>query len=294
MERGPPPAHEQPWALLIPHWGPGAPIACVKSVIAVGRWPGASAAGGSDDDAQRQPILLRHDSSLSRAHFEIRRAPSGEITVIGRSTTNGTYLNGERITAPQRLTADDIIQFGDVPFRVLHDATDALTRTVCHNVGDQAAALVQFDQMMIDRAVTPNYQPIVRLDDLSSIGQEVLGRSQVPNLETASAMFSAATQFNRQKQLSQMFRWKAIQETMSRQPPPHPTTTTPRATITTRPRDACHPSSHAHPTSTAFAPLSPSSSRVVVVLEGAQFSTIQTRLVSSIEASAVVRPPRHT
>ena len=54
-----------------------------------------------------------------------------------------------------------------------------------------------------------------------------------------------------------------------RQPTPHPTTTTPRATITTRPRDACHPSSHAHPTFTAFAPLSPSSSRVVVVLEGA-------------------------
>lgn len=144
-----------------------------------------------------------------------------ELWLYDEGSTNGTYLNGERITSPQQLHADDIIQFGDVPFRLVHDASDALTRTVCHNVGDQAAALVQFDQMMIDRAVTPNYQPIVRLDDLSIIGQEVLGRSQVPNLETASAMFSAATQFNRQKQLSQMFRWKAIQETMSRQPPPH-------------------------------------------------------------------------
>ncbi len=56
------------------------------------------------------------DGNTSRHHAEIRRAGSGfVITDLG--STNGTSVNGERLTADRRLTDGDLITVGTIGLR---------------------------------------------------------------------------------------------------------------------------------------------------------------------------------
>jgi EAL domain-containing protein (putative c-di-GMP-specific phosphodiesterase class I) len=136
-------------------------------------------------------------------------------------STNGTYLNGQRITGPVEVAQDDFIQFGSVAFRVLRQSSHDDGGTVCEDVVDRAMALVQFDRLMSEEAVIPHYQPIVELPGERPFGFEVLVRSRIAGMDTPMVMFSAAAQLSLEAQLSQMIRCKAVEETRTFHPPPH-------------------------------------------------------------------------
>ena len=119
------------------------------------------------------------------------------------------------------LKPDDLVQFADVAFRVLQQSASSNTATVCEDVTDQAMALVQFDRLMNEEAVVPHYQPVVVLGDEHILGFEVLARSRLVGLEDAPSLFSTAARLSLETQLSEMIRWKAIQQTLSVTPPPH-------------------------------------------------------------------------
>lgn len=53
------------------------------------------------------------DRLCSRWHAAFSRKQGGEVTVRDLGTTNGTYVNGVRITAPKRLSAHDWITLGN-------------------------------------------------------------------------------------------------------------------------------------------------------------------------------------
>jgi hypothetical protein len=56
--------------------------------------------------------IVLSDSEVSRRHAMVRR--EGDVFVIeDLGSTNGTFVNGERITAPRRLTEGDEVRFGD-------------------------------------------------------------------------------------------------------------------------------------------------------------------------------------
>ncbi len=80
-------------------------------------------------------------------------------------STNGTYVNGQRITAPVALHEDDLVQFANMAFRVRQQAAARQSHTVQENACDRALALVQFDKLMAEHAVTPFFQPIVSMAD---------------------------------------------------------------------------------------------------------------------------------
>jgi hypothetical protein len=63
---------------------------------------------------QDNQIVLRH-SSVSRHHAWIK-AEGEEYEVFDVGSTNGTYVNGERITDPRRLVSGDLVRFGDEEF----------------------------------------------------------------------------------------------------------------------------------------------------------------------------------
>jgi EAL domain-containing protein (putative c-di-GMP-specific phosphodiesterase class I) len=134
------------------------------------------------------------------------------LYVMDRQSTNGTYVNGSRVTGMIALKADDVLQFADVAFRVRCNDHATSSNTVAEDVCDQALALVQFDRMMDKRLVTPFFQPIVQIDGSNTIGYEVLARSRMFGLETSAAMFSAAAKLNMEVELSQMLRWEGIRE----------------------------------------------------------------------------------
>lgn len=159
-------------------------------------------------------------TTVSSVHAEI--IDTGTSLVLrDLGSTNGTYTNGRRVTGAVELQADDLVQFADVAFRVLQHSASSNTATVCEDVTDQAMALVQFDRLMNEEAVIPHYQPVVDIHDEKILGFEVLARSRIAGLEGAPAMFSTAARLSVETQLSEMIRWKAVQQTSSLSPQPH-------------------------------------------------------------------------
>ena len=57
-----------------------------------------------------------NDSNISRRHAEMRHA-NGDYVVVDLDSTNGTLVNGIRITGDQRLNEGDIISFGSTHVR---------------------------------------------------------------------------------------------------------------------------------------------------------------------------------
>ena len=71
--------------------------------------------------------------------------------------------------------------------------------------------MIQFERLISDGGLYPHFQPLVRLDDQSRIGYEVLGRSRLFGLQSPQEMFHAASQLNLEAQLSEAFRLRGVE-----------------------------------------------------------------------------------
>ena len=60
--------------------------------------------------------VIISDSNTSRHHAKITRSGSGFV-IADLSSTNGTFVNGERLIADHRLADGDIITVGSVSLR---------------------------------------------------------------------------------------------------------------------------------------------------------------------------------
>lgn len=159
--------------------------------------------------------------TVSGNHAELRIL-DGKLVVHDLESTNGTYLNGKRVTEPVFVSDEDLIHFAEAPFRVRRQSPTGMTAgTISENVCDQALALVQFDRLMSQRLVRPHFQPIVTLCGSKTIGYEILGRGSVFGLESVGAMFQAAEQLNLEVELSRLLRWEGLR--VGREIPDQPT-----------------------------------------------------------------------
>ncbi len=179
----------------------GETISLESFPFSVGRRPGCSLQLGSRAVSGHHADILLQD---------------GKLMLLDRGSTNGTFVNGQRVASPVLLAEDHIIQFADAAFRVRRNKDSDASRTVAENVCDKALALVQFDRMLQERLVTPHYQPIVRMSNSEPIGYEILARSRLFGLETPAAMFEAAAKLNQEVALSQMLRWEGVQKGISK------------------------------------------------------------------------------
>ncbi|MCC9601287.1 EAL domain-containing protein [Stieleria sp. JC731] len=145
----------------------------------------------------------------------------GVLYLRDLGSTNGTYVNGERLHGETTIEEEDLLHFAEAPFRVLRQSpTGQATGTIARNVCDEALALVQFDRMMSEKLVRPHFQVIVEMDSQNVVGHEILGRGKVFGLESVAAMFNAASQLNLEVELSQLLRWEGIR--VGRDLPPRP------------------------------------------------------------------------
>lgn len=85
-----------------------------KTEVTIGR------ATGSDIVLPRSNISKRHARLVDQL---------GEIVVVDQRSTNGTYINGRRITAPHILKPDDKIYIGDFVIRIAEAADAPVTTT---------------------------------------------------------------------------------------------------------------------------------------------------------------------
>jgi EAL domain-containing protein (putative c-di-GMP-specific phosphodiesterase class I) len=147
--------------------------------------------------------------TVSREHAELT-VVDRELLLRDLGSTNGTYINGTRVQLPCTVRHGDLLQFGQVVFRAVQQSTDSGPKTIQDDSCDRALALIQFDQLMTQRAVTPHFQPIVGMGDRSVLGYEVLARSRFFGLKDPHSMFAAARVLNLEGELSRIFREEGI------------------------------------------------------------------------------------
>jgi EAL domain-containing protein (putative c-di-GMP-specific phosphodiesterase class I) len=160
---------------------------------------------------RRQGLSLTIPSrTISNLHAEFYEVEEG-IALRDLGSTNGTYVNGERLVTERCVKEGDLIQFSNMVFRLKVESEAGNAKTLLGDNCEEALALIQFDRLINDDALTPVYQPIVRSQDLSVVAYEVLGRSPVFGLKTAEQMFRAAAQLNQEAELSRKCRHAGLQ-----------------------------------------------------------------------------------
>ena len=159
---------------------------------------------------RRQDVALTLLSpNVSNLHAELAQQ-NHALILRDLGSTNGTFVNGNRVQDFAVLSNNDLVQFASVPFRVRARFDHQITQTMQDDSLARAVSLVNFDRLMNERAVTPYFQPIVRVRDGGIVGYEALGRSRLPLLGSPDEMFRIAKRLNLVVELSVMLRDEAV------------------------------------------------------------------------------------
>lgn len=179
---------------LIGRFRAGGPVSIVtvnRTPFTIGRKP--------------ENMLCLADRTVSSKHAVISER-NAALYLHDLNSTNGTFLNGRRISGTQRLEDGDLLQFGNAVLRVTAESGDTTNATECHDVTDDALAIVQFGRLLKKRDIRPHLQPIVQIDTMKQVAFEVLARSRYVGLRNAASLFRAAAHLNAEITLSQMSR----------------------------------------------------------------------------------------
>ena len=164
------------------------------------------------------PITLA-SLRVSGRHAELLLA-GGHLFIRDLGSTNGTFVNRQRLSRTHRVEDGDHIQIADIEFRVEYKPIASATPRIDPALKKTSQSMSsfepdwifsQFNELVSTRAVTPHFQSIVRMKDESIIGYEALARSAVSGLENPGTMFDAAHLVQREVELSLLCRERAIE-----------------------------------------------------------------------------------
>ena len=143
---------------------------------------------------------------------------SGRMYIRDLGSTNGTYVNGHRISHDTELHDKDLIEIGELYFRVrCHDRglasapTDPLLSKTCYvDHGHDLAGRRSLTLLLNGGSLLPCFQAIHCLSTGFVRGYEFLARSSYPGIETAGALFEQARKCGRDIELSLLCREQAL------------------------------------------------------------------------------------
>jgi EAL domain-containing protein (putative c-di-GMP-specific phosphodiesterase class I) len=164
---------------------------------------------------------------LSRRHAEIRLDGSGRLRIDDLGSTNGTFVNRERIQGGCLLGVNDVLHFGNAEYRLTVAADsdtghDDPNRTVILPKGQglserfirQEAA---FLELLAGQGLSAAAQPIVDSGTHQLFAYELLGRSSHPMLPPSPVhLFHLAAVLGREAELSDAFRLHGVRTLMPR------------------------------------------------------------------------------
>lgn len=179
-------------------------------------------------EIQRVPFRIgrRPDLELSLAsrvvsglHAELVDI-SGVLCLRDLASTNGTFVNGRRISNDTLLAQGDWIEIGDVHLRV--DSGEFETpaspfgyhKTQFFDQHDLELANRGLMTLMERRELQPCFQPIHDLHGGDVFGYEFLARSQVDGVATPGEMFAAAERSGREVELSMLCREQGVEHSV--------------------------------------------------------------------------------
>jgi len=182
--------------------------------------PGQS--GLSQTTVQKSPFLIGRDPnadlvlpsrSVSKRHAEISAVESALI-LRDLTSTNGSYVNGRRITAPTPIHENDLIQLADMEFRLgrrlIEDSDVQNGFTLVGDLLEQGWLISRMQEVLHEGRLKIVFQPILSGPGPKIIGYEALARTDVPGLESPIKLFDAAESLGLEIQLSRRCREEAV------------------------------------------------------------------------------------
>lgn len=168
--------------------------------------------------------LVVDSRSLSRHHATVDLDAGGRLQLVDQGSTNGTFVNHERIERPQLLADNDVIHFGDAEYRLARRQPEAAVaagdrdseRTQVAPAGRALSEHFvrhepQFLELLAGRGLAAALQPIVGAASGAVYGYELLGRCAHPELPASPVhLFHLAALLDREVELSQAFRNYAV------------------------------------------------------------------------------------
>lgn len=162
-------------------------------------------------------------TSVFREHAEFY-ADGETLCLRDLDSTNGTFVNRKRLR-DQAVSDGDIIHFGECEFPLgLEDGLSSWGTMVMERL-PKPQQLMKGTQELADLlrlgAVTAEFQPIVSLPAAEVMGYEALGRGRHPGLsESPGERFQIAASLGVETELSRLFRRKALEIVLERDPLP--------------------------------------------------------------------------
>jgi EAL domain-containing protein (putative c-di-GMP-specific phosphodiesterase class I) len=169
----------------------------------------------------RDPVaneLVVDARGLSRQHAVIDLDPLGRLRVTDQGSTNGTFVNRERISAACVVGENDVIHFGNAEFRLGREGgpesvmPDDDPRTMIVPADHTLTAKFvlherQFMELLRGHGLSAAAQPIVDATSGRVFAYELLGRCTHPELPASPMqLFHLAAALDREAELSAAFR----------------------------------------------------------------------------------------
>jgi EAL domain-containing protein (putative c-di-GMP-specific phosphodiesterase class I) len=162
--------------------------------------------------------LLLAFPGVSSTHARLTER-ADQLWVEDLDSTNGTWVNGVRIATATQLLEGDVVQFGEVAFRVelrrshLEGLQHSNTQQIreAYPILEQQAQ--QIDELVRSRHVRTLFQPIVHTKNGVVVGFECLARGDLDGLsKNPEDLFALAAVRNREGELSAVCREVALRE----------------------------------------------------------------------------------
>ena len=147
--------------------------------------------------------------SVSKRHAEILHTQAAVI-VQDLGSTNGTFVNGVRISVPTPVGIDDLIQFADIEMRVIRQTQQRADCTCVADQPEQSWMISRLNEVLNRGRMNIHFQPIVSGVDRAVFGYEALVRTDVSGLESPLELFKVATRLGQATRLSQKCRAEAV------------------------------------------------------------------------------------
>lgn len=156
--------------------------------------------------------------SLSRRHAYLTLDISGCLKLTDLDSTNGSFVNRERVEGFRLLKVGDIVHFGSAEFRLREHAVpgEGLAASPTHTIVMSPDTLLseyfvahedEFMALLAGHGLTGAAQPIVRAGDYTLFAYELLGRAKLPPLPNSPIrLFELAASLRLEVELSVAFR----------------------------------------------------------------------------------------
>lgn len=161
--------------------------------------------------------LAINSIDVSRRHAELDLVDD-QLVLRDLGSTNGSFINHQRIEREQVLLVGDVVHFANQEYRLIEQQAsdeDLLVHTNMRSDSSLSENLPrgarEFQMLLLKGTVTAAFQPIVDADG-NTVAHEMLGRGAVEVLPTApSPLFQLAESLEMEVHLSELFRQKGLE-----------------------------------------------------------------------------------